>query len=156
MPKRSRVALVCSSGGHLAQLLVLRPWWSERERFWVTFGKKDAVAALSGERSYWCHYPTNRNAGNLIRNLLVSLRVCLRERPTVIVSTGAAVAVPFFYVGKLLFGANTVYIEVVDRLDGPTLTGRLVQPVTDRYLVQWEEQRRFYPRARTRVIGRLL
>lgn len=147
------VALVCSSGGHLAQMLVLEPWWQAEDRFWVTFDTPDAVQALDGERRYWCFHPTNRNLLNLIRNVLLAIRVCRSERPRLIVSTGAGVAVPFFYVGKL-FGAGTVFIEVVDRVHHPTLTGRLIQPVTDYYAVQWEEQLSMYPRSV--MIGRLM
>ena len=54
-----------------------------------------------------------------------------------IISSGTAVAVPFFYIGKL-FGAKTVYIEVFDRIDKPTVTGKLVYPVTDKFIVQWK------------------
>lgn len=147
------VALVGSSGGHLSQLLVLRPWWIDRDRFWVTFDKADARTALASERAYWCHFPTNRNLPNLIRNAWLAVWVLGRERPRLIVSTGAAVAVPFFYLGKL-FGARTIFIEVVDRVHRPTLTGRLVRPVTDQYMVQWPEQQAMYRGAE--VIGRLL
>jgi len=55
------------------------------------------------------------------------------------------VAVPFFYIGKIL-GCKLVYIEVFDRIDLPTLTGKLVYPITDLFLLQWEEQKRFYPK----------
>jgi beta-1,4-N-acetylglucosaminyltransferase len=135
-----RVAMVGSSGGHLAHLRVLEPWWAGHDRFWVTFDKPDARSALEGERTYWCHFPTNRNIPNLIRNSWLAFQILRRERPDVIVSTGAAVAVPFFFLGKLLFRSRTVYIEVIDRVDRPTLTGRLVQRFTDRFLVQWPEQ----------------
>lgn len=150
---KGRIALVGSSGGHLAHLLALKPWWSPRDRFWVTFHTEDAAEALAGERAYWCHHPTNRNVRNLFRNTLLAVRVLVRERPALIVSSGAAVAVPFFYLGRL-FGARTVFIEVVDRIDTPTLTGRLVQPVCDEIVVQWPEQQRLY--RRSRLIGRLL
>ena len=73
----------------------------------------------------------------------LAFKVLRKERPDVIISSGAAVAVPFFYVGKL-FGAKTVYIEVYDRIDIPTLTGKLVYPVTDKFILQWEEQKKFY------------
>jgi UDP-N-acetylglucosamine:LPS N-acetylglucosamine transferase len=132
---------------------MLRPWWREEQRFWVTFATMDAVEALASETAYWCHHPTNRNVLNLIRNTILALRICLRERPRLIISAGAGPAVPFFYIGKLL-GAKTIFVEVVDRIEKPTLTGRLVRPVTDRFLVQWPEQERLYPR--TTLIGRLL
>lgn len=148
-----KVALVGSSGGHLTHLLALSDWWQRHDRFWVTFDKPDARAALASERTYWCHFPTNRDLGNLLRNTRLAWRVLRSERPDVIVSTGAAVAVPFFFLGKL-FGAATVYLEVYDRIDRATLTGRLVRPVTDRMLVQWQEQLALYPGAE--LVGELL
>ena len=154
MPRdRVRVLLVSSSGGHLAQLLALGPWWRERERTWVTFGTDDARSQLDGEEAVWAYHPTTRNIVNLARNFLLALRVMRRRRPDVVVSTGAGVAFPFFVVAKVM-RVPTVYIEVYDRLDSPTLTGRLCRPLTDLFCVQWEEQTRFYPRAQ--VIGSLL
>lgn len=142
-----KLCLVGSSGGHLAHLYLLQPFWGERERFWVTFDKEDARSLLEGERVYPCYYPTNRSLKALLKNTWLAWRVLRREKPDLILSSGAAVAVPFFYLGKLL-GAKLVYIEVFDRIDKPTLTGRLVYPITDQFIVQWEEQTRVYPRAK--------
>ena len=141
-----KVCLVGSSGGHLTHLYMLKPFWQEKERFWVTFDKQDAASLLSGEQVYHCYFPTNRNVKNLIRNTILAWKVLRKEKPDLIVSSGAAVAVPFFYLGKL-FGAKTIYIEVFDRIDKPTLTGKLVYPVTDRFFVQWEEMKQVYPKA---------
>jgi UDP-N-acetylglucosamine:LPS N-acetylglucosamine transferase len=138
-----RVLLVCSSGGHLAQLMLLRPWWSEHERSWACFQLPDAESRLEDEQVTWVYHPTTRNLVNLVRNLFLSVRVLHRERPDVIISTGAGVAVPFFWVGRLL-GAHTVYLEVYDRIDSATMTGRLCRPVTDLFLVQWPEQESLY------------
>jgi UDP-N-acetylglucosamine:LPS N-acetylglucosamine transferase len=148
-----RVLLACSTGGHLGQLEALRPWWSEHERHWITFDKPDALSLLAGEKISWAHHPTTRNVPNLIRNFGVAWRALRRFRPEVVVSTGAAVAVPVFYLARLM-GIRTVYVEVYDRLDTPTLTGRLCRPVSDLFLVQWEEQLKIYPEAT--VIGQLL
>ena len=95
---------------------------------------------------YPCYFPTNRNIKNLIRNTFLAIRVLKKEKPDLIISSGAAVAVPFFYLGKL-FGTKTIYIEVFDRINKPTLTGKLVYPVTDRFIVQWEEMKKVYPKA---------
>ena len=148
-----KVALVCSSGGHLAQLHRLRPWWSEHERVWVTFETADAVSLLRDERVVWAHFPTTRSVGITLRNLVLAWRVLRRERPRVVVSDGAGVALPFFAVARLL-GMKTVYVEVYDRIDSRTLTGRLCYPLTDLFCVQWEEQRALYPRSE--LIGTLL
>lgn len=141
-----KVCLVGSSGGHLTHLYLLKPFWEDKERFWVTFDKEDARSILSDEVVYPCHYPTNRNLKNLIKNTILAFNILRKERPDIIISSGAAVAVPFFYLGKI-FGAKTVYIEVFDRIDAPTVTGKLVYPVTDRFIVQWEEMKKVYPKA---------
>lgn len=141
-----KVCLVGSSGGHLTHLYLLKPFWKDKERFWVTFDKEDARSILGNEIFCPCHYPTNRNLKNLIKNTILAFNILRKEHPDIIVSSGAAVAVPFFYLGKI-FGAKTVYIEVFDRIDAPTMTGKLVYPVTDRFIVQWEEMKKVYPKA---------
>lgn len=135
--------MVSSSGGHLAQLLRLRPWWEEHDRHWVTFRTDDATSKLAGESVTWAHHPTTRNIPNLVRNSGLALRTLTTWRPDVVVSTGAGVAVPFFWLHRFV-GATTVYLEVFDRIETPTLTGRLCHPVADLFLVQWPEQQRLY------------
>lgn len=141
-----KICLVGSSGGHLAHLNLLKDIWKSEERFWVTFDKEDAKSILKEETMYGCYYPTNRNLTNLIKNSYLAYKILKAEKPDVIISSGAAVAVPFFYFGKL-FGAKTVYIEVFDRVDKPTLTGKIVYPITDKFIVQWEEMIKVYPKA---------
>lgn len=145
--------LVGSSGGHLSQLLALEPLWRDTERRWVTFDTPDAISLLAGERVDWAAHPTTRNLPNLLRNTRLAWRLLRRDRPDVVISTGAAVAFPFFIFARLR-RIPTVYIEVYDRIDSPTLTGRLCRPLTSLFLVQWEEQREFYPNAI--VVGNLL
>lgn len=141
-----KVCLVGSSGGHLTHLYMLKDFWKDKDRFWVTFDKKDANSILKNEKKYYCYYPTNRNIKNLIRNTFLAIKVLYKEKPDIIISSGAAVAVPFFYLGKL-HGAKLVYIEVFDRIDKPTMTGKMVYPITDKFIVQWEEMKKVYPKA---------
>jgi beta-1,4-N-acetylglucosaminyltransferase len=151
--RAERVLLVCSGGGHLTQLVRLRPWWRERDRHWVTFRQPDAESLLEDEKVTWAYHPTTRNIPNLLRNLWLAVRLLPRYRPDVVVSTGAGVAFPFFLLAKL-FGARTIYLEVYDRIDSGTLTGKLCYPVADLFLLQWDEQRAVYPRGV--VLGELL
>lgn len=144
--KEIKVCLVGSSGGHLTHLYMLKPFWKNKERFWVTFDKADAQSLLEGEKMYPCYFPTNRNIKNLIRNTFLAIKILRKEKPNLIVSSGAAVAVPFFWLGKL-FGAKTIYIEVFDRIDKSTLTGKLVYPVTDKFIVQWDEMKDVYKKS---------
>ena len=116
-------------------------------------GIAEAMDRLDGERVLHSHSPTTRNVPNLARNAVLAVQLLRRERPSLVVSAGAGVAVPFF-VAAWALGIPTVFIEVYDRVDSPTLTGRLCGPFTTRRIVQWKSQLAFYPDAR--LVGPLL
>jgi UDP-N-acetylglucosamine:LPS N-acetylglucosamine transferase len=132
------VLLVCSSGGHLLQLVSLAPAWADLRRTWVSFDKTDVRSLLADERVVVAHGPTNRNIPNLLRNLGLAWRVLRRLRPRVIVTTGAGIAVPFAWLGRLT-GAKVVYVESFTRIDSISLSCRLIRPVASRVYVQWPE-----------------
>ena len=150
--ERADVLLVCSTGGHLLQLLALRSAWADFSRVWVTFDKTDARSLLAGERVVFAHGPTNRNFGlvavrNLLRNLLGAARVLRVVRPGVVLTTGAGVAVPYAWIGRAL-GARVVYVESLTRIEAPSLSCRLIAPVASRIYAQWPELTESVPRAR--------
>jgi beta-1,4-N-acetylglucosaminyltransferase len=137
-PGHGRLLVVCSSGGHLLQMQELREAWEPFERVWVTFDKSDSRSLLRGERVVHAHSPTNRNIPNLVRNLRLAYRVLRTERPSAILTTGAGVAVPFAWMGRML-GVPTIYVESVTRIDGLSLSARLIRPVATRMYAQWPE-----------------
>lgn len=141
-----KVCLVGSSGGHLTHLYMLKHFWQDHDRFWVTFDKEDAKSLLKNEKMYPCYYPTNRSIKGLIVNTKLAWGILRKEKPDLIISSGAAVAVPFFYLGKLC-GAKCIYIEVFDRIDHSTLSGRMIYPIADKFIVQWGEMKKIYPKA---------
>ena len=96
----------------------------------------------------WAHHPTNRNLPNLIRNLGLALKMVHHEEVRAIVTTGAGVAVPFAIVGYFV-GVNVVYIESMARITAPSLTGRLVYPFADTFIVQWPGLQRHFKRAKS-------
>ena len=135
-----RILIACSSGGHLAQALALEPWWGEHERLWVTGPTEDARLKLRDERVIECAWPTQRNLPNPAQ--LDELFAPKRN------STGAAVAVPFLRQARRV-GARSIFLETIDRIDKPSLTGRLVYPFVDEYLTQWDQLTEKLPRAQT-------
>ena len=141
------VLLVCSTGGHLLQLFALREAWKRFSRVWVTFDKSDARSLLEHEQVVFAYGPTNRSLKNLLRNLVVAWRVVGESKPKVLLTTGAGVAVPFAWVARLR-GARVVYIESLARIDGPSLSYRLVAPIAARRYVQWPELANDLPGAR--------
>ena len=141
------VLLVCSTGGHLLQLSALRAAWDDLSRAWVTFDKADARSLLVSERVVYAYGPTNRSLKNFVRNGFLAWRVLRRMRPKVIVTTGAGVAVPFAWLGRLL-GAKVAYIESLSRIDAPSLSCRMIAPVAHRIYAQWPDLAIGMPRAR--------
>ena len=145
--RRADLLLVCSSGGHLLQLVALEEAWSGFTRAWVTFDKSDVRSLLADERVVFAHGPTNRSIKNLLRNVLVAWRVVREVRPRIVLTTGAGVAVPFAWVAKLR-GSKVVYVESLARIDAPSLSYRLIAPIADRRYVQWPELAHTLPRSR--------
>ena len=142
--KPSKLLLVSSSGGHLKHLTATFDAWQNYERVWVSFKQPDVESALAEEKVYWAYYPTTRNVKNAIRNLFLAFKIFPRERPDVVVSAGAGVAVPFFVAAKL-FRAKTLYIECYDRPTLPTMTGKMLYILADSFNVQNEEQQKNFP-----------
>lgn len=148
------VLFVCSSGGHLDQLMHLLPPPQGYTVSIATFDKPDSRAKISDYEMHPLVWPTNRSVTALLRNGIIALRVLRRTRPEVVVSSGAAAAVPFFYLAKIFCRSKTVFIECIDRPNLPTLTARMVKPATDVYVCQWDEQLQNFPRSRKVSVSR--
>jgi beta-1,4-N-acetylglucosaminyltransferase len=131
-----KVLLVCSPGGHLQQMLALKPAWGEFEHAWATLPSTDSESLLADERVTFAHGPTNRSLKNAVRNLAVAWRLLRSYRPDAVLSTGAGIAVPFFLLGRLL-GIRLVYVESVTRTESISLSGRLLYPLATRFFTQW-------------------
>ncbi len=144
--KSMKICIVCSSGGHFFQLFRLKEVWQDKNHFWVSFPAQDTQYLLKDELVYWANYPTNRNVKNLIKNLFLAWRILRTERPDVIISTGAGVAVPFILIGKLL-KIKSIYIESITFIKRISLSGFLIYPFVDKFLVQWQELAERYKKA---------
>jgi beta-1,4-N-acetylglucosaminyltransferase len=146
-PPRADVLLACSSGGHLLQLLALRPAFDGFSRVWVTEDASDARSLLRGEQVVFPHPPTTRSLRQLLLDLPRAWRLLGQVRPRVVLTTGAGMAIPYAWLGRLR-GARVVFVETVTRIEEPSLSCRLVARVADRVYVQWPELREQVPNAR--------
>jgi beta-1,4-N-acetylglucosaminyltransferase len=141
-----KICLVASDGGHLTDLLQLSQEACRGQRLFylthrsvVTQHLPNAYLVKKIGLSVW----------RLFLASLTTLRAFWRERPDVVISTGAEIALPAFYLGKFLFGARLVYVECSGVTTHPTRTGKLLYPIADLFLVQWEALLKHYgPRAR--------
>jgi len=111
------------------------------------------MEAFEGHQTFFITYDSARTRGlehkYLLRNIgtnplvmaqafLSMLRILIKEKPKLIVSTGSEIAIPAFYIAKL-FRIKTIFIESWTRVDRPTGTGKIVYFVSDVFLVQWEQ-----------------
>jgi UDP-N-acetylglucosamine:LPS N-acetylglucosamine transferase len=130
-----KICLVCSYGGHLTEILQLKEAFEGHETFFITYDSP-RTRGLTG-RKYLL-----RNIGKnpllMVQAFLSTFRILLREKPKLIVSTGSEIAIPVFYLAKLL-RMRTIFIETWTRIVQPSGTGRIVYPVADVFLVQWEQ-----------------
>ncbi len=142
-----KILLISSTGGHFQALLKLHRFWRKHDCCWVTFQTSSTELILNEEKVYWAYSPTNRNLPNLIRNFWLAWQVIQQERPQLVLSTGAGVAVPFIILAKLA-GIKTVFIESFTRVEELSLSARLVMPFLDVVYVQWKQLIDKYPKAK--------
>jgi beta-1,4-N-acetylglucosaminyltransferase len=142
-----KLALVCSHGGHLTQMQMLWPAFEGHECILICYRCRRTEALVLGSRTHLLD-DIGTNVVRMAKAFAQAACILLRERPNVILSTGAEIAIPFLWVGKLL-GAKTVYIESWSRVRTRSGTGPLVYPVADLFLVQWPALLGLYgPKAR--------
>jgi UDP-N-acetylglucosamine:LPS N-acetylglucosamine transferase len=133
--KKLKIALVCSHGGHLTQIEVLWPVFSEHECFLVTHQSERTEKLDLVQRKYLLD-DIGTNVWRMAKAFAWAVLIMSRECPHVVLSTGSEIAIPFLWIGKLM-GAKTVYIETWARIRTRSGTGPLVYPVSDLFLVQW-------------------
>lgn len=145
--QRKKICFAASSGGHLEELSRLSEL-VEQDDF--VFTEKSEFATIG-----WCKkivYVPQINRKELlfifkfIWLFFVAFYVLCKERPGVIVSTGALATYPICVVGKL-FGVKIIYIESFARVDHASLTGKLLYRIADVFIVQWKEMLKIYPDA---------
>ncbi|PPK97245.1 UDP-N-acetylglucosamine:LPS N-acetylglucosamine transferase [Kineococcus xinjiangensis] len=140
LPRRSRLLLVASTGGHLAELMLISKLIEARpDSHWVTFDHDQSRSLLGDRTVTHVPYVAPRSLGGVLRALPTFVRLLRRERFDAVVSTGAAVAVPALLVARL-FRCEAHYVESVSRFSGPSLTGRILQRVPSVRLYTQHEQ----------------
>lgn len=149
---KKKVLFIASAGGHLNELLQLEPLFQKYDSYLITEKMK---SNLSLKKKYHDHlfFLVFGSKEHLLSylfkfmyNCLKSLYLFFKIRPKVIVTTGTHTAVPMCYIGKL-FRRKVIFIETFANQSTKTLSGRLVYPIADLFIVQWEEMLKLYPKA---------
>lgn len=152
MVQLKKVLFISSTGGHLNELLQLKALFKEYESYLITEKDKstqglqiDGIKKIKylvyGTRSKILVYPFI-----FIFNCFKSLFYYFKIKPKVIITTGTHTAVPMCYIGKL-FGSKIIFIETFANRNTKTLSGKMVYPISDLFIVQWKEMQQLYPKS---------
>ena len=142
MPK---LCLAASAGGHLTELRQLQDFYQKYPHFFVSDRRGDALDLSRREKVFFVSR-THRNPLRLLWAFFQSTRIYFKEKPDVVVTTGADTAFPISVIAKLL-GKKLVFIESFARITEPSLSAKLLHPLADLFFVQWPENKRSFPKA---------
>lgn len=147
-----KICIAASAGGHLTEALQLKEIWRGKKHFFISDKRINAISLAHKEKVYFI-IPARRNYFKFTISFLQSLYIILRERPSVIISTGAEIGFPALLIGHYL-GIKTIYIETIARINSPSLCGKLIYGKVNHFYVQWEESKKFFPKAK--YVGSIL
>jgi UDP-N-acetylglucosamine:LPS N-acetylglucosamine transferase len=123
---------------------------THHQTFYITFSL-EGFEHDEGDKVYFVTNPDIRNPQlgirAFIKNIFQTIDILRKEKPDVIITSGATVAFTACYLAKIMFGAKIIFIETMSRIISPSLSGRLLHPITDLFIVQWESLLKFYPKA---------
>ncbi|GGI79630.1 UDP-N-acetylglucosamine--LPS N-acetylglucosamine transferase [Polymorphobacter multimanifer] len=140
-----KICIVSSCGGHLTEVRALMPAYAAHAHFYVLNDKALLPPDMVGRTDFIVH---SERDWRFFVNLWEAFRILRRERPDVILSTGAGPAVPFALVGRALFGCRILFVESITRISAPSMTGKLMYRLAHDFFYQWESLGRFFPRGR--------
>lgn len=145
----SKICIVSSCGGHLTEVRQLKSAYEKYEYFYVLNEKVSEVGDMIGRTYFIAH---GERGILLFYNVFEAFLILIREKPDVILSTGASPAVPFALVGRFFFGCKILFIETITRVKRPSMTGRFMYFLAHDFIFQWESLRPHFPRGRCRKI----
>ncbi|HTQ98632.1 MAG TPA: PssD/Cps14F family polysaccharide biosynthesis glycosyltransferase [Candidatus Acidoferrum sp.] len=141
----AKICIVSSCGGHLTEVRCLLPAYAEYPHCYVLNDKALLPPDMQGRTHFIAH---SERDWKFLLNLWEAFVILRRERPTLILSTGAGPAVPFALVGRYLFGLRIVFVETITRIDSPSLTGKLMYRLAHDFYYQWQSLARYFPRGK--------
>lgn len=148
-----KAIFICSTGGHLTELLMLEKIFRNFDYTIIT-EKTKSTKSLSKKYNNRVKYLVYGTKSHIIPyifkfpyNCIKSLIYFIKIKPDLIVTTGAHTAVPMCYIAKI-FRKRVVYIETFANIYTKTISGRLVYPIADLFVVQWENMLKLYPKAK--------
>ena len=145
MKKNPKICFVSSSGGHWEQLQKLKPLADKYEGFFVT-EKTQFDAPLASYFMMQTDLKDKLMPFKMLVNSVKALKIWIKEKPDLIITTGTMVAYPF-YLLSIICKKKFIFIETFGRANMPTVAGKLMEKHSDMFIVQWETQKKHYKKA---------
>lgn len=136
--KSVKICLSASAGGHLNQLLKLSKCWNGYNTFFVTTSDVVQEKLLKYGSVYVVGESNRQHPFKLFAVLLRCFKIMLKEKPDVIISTGACVGCITCILAKLR-GAKIIWIDSITNVEQLSLSGRIVRPISNLFLTQWQQ-----------------
>lgn len=147
---KKRVLFVASAGGHLTETLALSPIFKNYDYLIVTEHDKTNINSNDWNIKY-LKYCTRKKFFSYVFlapiNIIKSINIFFKFKPETIVSTGAHTVIPMIILGKI-FHKKTIHIETFANIESKTLTGKIIYPLVDVFIVQWPNMLNLYPKAK--------
>lgn len=143
------ICLIASAGGHFEQLKQLLKLNKKQYKLFYITNKCPATENLEYVSDYIIS-PHGKNKYETIfgylRNMIQAVKIVIKRKPDIIISTGAGICIPLCLFGKLL-KIKIIFIESFARIERPSKTGEILYKFADVFIIQHEELKRFYPKA---------
>lgn len=136
--KKRKICVIASAGGHLSQLLSIRSVWEGLDVVYISTG--DMVREKL-ERMGKTYIVNECNREHPIKTLVVTgecLRIVYRERPDIVLSTGAAPGFLTCLWGKM-FGAKVIWLDSIANAESLSMSGQMIRFIADLTLSQWPD-----------------
>jgi len=140
-----KLCLISSHGGHLRELLDATEDVTG-DKYYVTYKTKHTGELLKNYRHYFVIDP-HKSLLKYFLNSVQSLYHVFKEKPAVVISTGAGIALPTVLICKYLLRSKIVFIESAANVVNPSRTGTFLYKHCDLFLIQWQSLRKYYPKA---------
>ncbi len=141
-----KIGVITGSGGHLTEALSVMEAFKGHDVFLVVHSFPSLreielkevtriyrLKILLGYSSLFAVFLT------AFVNLFQFIQIFWKEKPSILFSTGAEIAVPAFYIGKILFRTQLIYLETLTRVEALSYAAKVLYPIVDLFLVQWSE-----------------
>jgi len=133
-----KICIACSGGGHLTEILQIRDSYESYSHFYITFKRENSLELSRNKNVYFVEDP-EKSVKKIFKCGFQTIPILIKEKPDIVISTGAGVAIPSCILAKILFRSKIIFIESFCRIDSASMSGKILYHISDLFFVQWKK-----------------